>query len=404
MNAYDAVIVGAGPAGSTAAILLSQAGWSVAIVEKQRFPRRKVCGECVAATNLPLINALGLRDRFAAVAGPPLRTVGLFAGEERLTADLPRFEDDLHPWGRAIGRESLDTLLLQRAAECGAHVWQPWSVKRVLFDRERGRKMLHLARRTPNENARLSAPLVIDAHGSWDPDPFAQKPGTRFAGPSALFGFKTTYANARLAAGVLPVLAFPGGYGGLVVGERQRTTFAFCMRHDALRRCRQKFPGLSAARAAGMQVALHCAGVRDCLESAHQIAPWLTVGPLQPGCRTPWRNGDRVFAVGNAAGEAHPILGEGISLAIQSAWLLCSLLIERPQLRSDMAIENEVAKDYCAQWRRSFATRFRVAALFAHTAMNGPTRSALLWMVRICPPLLTTGARLGAKARLKIRA
>ncbi|MEO8808750.1 MAG: FAD-dependent oxidoreductase, partial [Rhodanobacter sp.] len=49
---YDAIIVGAGPAGSTAAILLAKAGWSVALVEKHAYPRRKVCGECIAATNL----------------------------------------------------------------------------------------------------------------------------------------------------------------------------------------------------------------------------------------------------------------------------------------------------------------------------------------------------------------
>ena len=51
--AFDAVIVGAGPAGSTAAILLARAGWRVALVERQTFPRRKVCGECIAASNLP---------------------------------------------------------------------------------------------------------------------------------------------------------------------------------------------------------------------------------------------------------------------------------------------------------------------------------------------------------------
>ena len=64
-NRFDAVIVGAGPAGSTAAILLARAGWSVALVEKQRFPRRKVCGECLAASNLPLLDALGIGVAFA---------------------------------------------------------------------------------------------------------------------------------------------------------------------------------------------------------------------------------------------------------------------------------------------------------------------------------------------------
>jgi len=56
---FDAVIIGAGPAGSSAAIMLARAGWSVALIEKQKFPRRKVCGECIAANNLPLLRALG---------------------------------------------------------------------------------------------------------------------------------------------------------------------------------------------------------------------------------------------------------------------------------------------------------------------------------------------------------
>ena len=54
---FDVVIVGAGPAGCTAAIQLARAGWSVALIERQRFPRRKVCGECIAASNLPLLDA-----------------------------------------------------------------------------------------------------------------------------------------------------------------------------------------------------------------------------------------------------------------------------------------------------------------------------------------------------------
>jgi 2-polyprenyl-6-methoxyphenol hydroxylase-like FAD-dependent oxidoreductase len=66
---FDAVVVGAGPAGASTAILLARAGWSVALVERQRFPRRKVCGECIAASNLPLLDALGIGDAVARLAG-----------------------------------------------------------------------------------------------------------------------------------------------------------------------------------------------------------------------------------------------------------------------------------------------------------------------------------------------
>jgi len=130
-RAFDAIIVGAGPAGSTAAILLARAGWSVGLVEQHAFPRRKVCGECVAASNLPLLDALGIGDDFAASAGPALRRVAVMQGQHILAADLPRFEHVRHHWGRALGRETLDTLLLERARAAGACVLQPWSVRSV---------------------------------------------------------------------------------------------------------------------------------------------------------------------------------------------------------------------------------------------------------------------------------
>ena len=67
---YDALVIGGGPAGGTSALLLARAGWSVAVVEKAEFPRRKVCGEFISATTLPLLDELGLADAFLKSAGP----------------------------------------------------------------------------------------------------------------------------------------------------------------------------------------------------------------------------------------------------------------------------------------------------------------------------------------------
>ena len=56
---YDAAVVGAGPAGSAAAILLARAGRKVLLVEKDTFPRHKVCGEFLSSDALPLLERLG---------------------------------------------------------------------------------------------------------------------------------------------------------------------------------------------------------------------------------------------------------------------------------------------------------------------------------------------------------
>ncbi len=390
---FDAIIAGGGPAGSTAAILLAQAGWSVALIEKQAFPRRKVCGECIAATNLPLLHALGIGTAFDALAGPELREVALFAGHASLHAPLPALAGP-YPWGRALGREHLDTLLIARAAEAGATILQPCTVKRI--ERDGRLHVCHVAD-AGNETTSLRAPVLIAAHGSWEPDPSLQD-RHRPQRASDLFAFKANYRNAGLAPGVLPVLAFPGGYGGIVLGDHGRTTLAFCIRRDALRASRAKHAARKAASAALAHVESSCAGVRGVLQGAELEAPWLSVGPIQPGIRAAWRD-DGVFAIGNVAGEAHPILGEGMSMAIQSAWLLCERLIPRRHELQDGRAQADVGRDYAKAWRRSFAPRIRLASAFAHLAMRPRAASVLLPLLQAWPGLLTAGARLGGKVR-----
>src|SRR6202171_2066285 len=108
-SCYDALVLGGGPAGATAALLLARAGWSVALIERKPFPRRKVCGEYLSATNLPLLRCLGLAEEFAEWAGPPVTHVGLFTGQALLRAALPQPAGGQNAWGRALGREHLDT-------------------------------------------------------------------------------------------------------------------------------------------------------------------------------------------------------------------------------------------------------------------------------------------------------
>src|SRR6266576_1966541 len=108
---FDALVVGGGPSGATTALMLARAGWSVAVVEATAFPRRKVCGEFVSAASLPLLRHLGVAEAFLDLAGPEVRRVGLFARDGCITANMPRLQNERHAWGRALGREHLDTLL-----------------------------------------------------------------------------------------------------------------------------------------------------------------------------------------------------------------------------------------------------------------------------------------------------
>ena len=392
----DAVIVGAGPAGSSAAILLARAGWSVALVEKQVFPRRKVCGECVAASNLPLLDDLGIGDAFDAMAGPALRRVALMSGERTIEADLPRPAAGTDHWGRALGRETLDALLLEQARAVG--VRGAAALVRAGNRRRARRLAVPHQFNAADQSQVLHARVAIDAHGSWEALPSARQVARRTPRPADLLAFKANFRNADLADGLLPVLAFDGGYGGMVVADGGLTTVACCIRRDRLEACRLATPGVRAGEVVEAYLQAQCRGVRVALHPATRAGPWLASGPLDPGVRVDAHAGP--FRIGNAAGEAHPIIGEGMSMALQSAWLLTHYLLAcgKPN-GAAMAQQRDVARRYETQWRRQFEPRLLFAAGFAHLAMRPRTTVPLIGLAQAWPGMLTLGARIKTPMR-----
>ncbi|MDB5939740.1 MAG: dependent oxidoreductase [Polaromonas sp.] len=397
---FDAIIMGAGPAGSTAAALLARAGWSVALVEKQRFPRRKVCGECLAASNLPLLDALGIGAQFDATAGPELRQVALMQGQRTLIADLPAADPPNRAWGRALGRETLDMLLLAQARASGAVVLQPWSVQ--AHGGSAGDHNCEIRAIGSDHRECLHAPVLIAAHGSWEPLPTGREERRLARQPGDLFAFKANFRDARLAPGLLPVLSFDGGYGGMVLADQGITTLACCIREDRLEACRRLHPGLGAGDAVEAILKHACLGVAQALGPAQREGAWLATGPIDPGIRL--RADDALFRIGNAAGEAHPIIGEGMSMAVQSAWLLCGQLLHpgRRDGLANAAWQSGVRRRYADEWRRHFAPRLRLAAGLAHLAMRPGLTAPWLGLLDRWPALLKQVARRAGKVRCAI--
>ncbi len=393
-SAFDAVIVGAGPAGSSAAIRLARAGWSVALVEKHTFPRRKVCGECIAASNLELIDDLGIGPAFAAAAGPQLRRVALWRGEDEAIAELPDAEGSRR-WGRALGRETLDTLLLERARDVGAAIFQPCAV--LALDGAAGDWHCRVRPIGAGAEATLTTPLVIAAHGSWETLPAERTTRRRGRSAGDLLAFKANFRDVALAEGLLPVLAFDGGYGGMVIADGGLATLACCVRRDRLDALRGQAPGERAGDVVEAMLRRVCGGVREALRGARREGPWLAAGPLDPGVRL--GDDDGLLRIGNAAGEAHPIIGEGISMALQGAALACVHLLDAPDRAAAVRTQQRLATAYAAAWRTRFASRLRLAAAFSHVAMRPGSAAALMLLVQHWPGLLTRGARWGGKTR-----
>ncbi len=134
-STFDVAIIGGGPAGSSAAILLARAGRRVVLCEKEIFPRFKI-GESLLPHSLELFEKLGVRDELERHAFPKL-------GGEIATACGRRvqrfyFENALqlsHRRAFQVERAWFDKMLLDRAAASGVEVRQPCAVSDVAFDK-----------------------------------------------------------------------------------------------------------------------------------------------------------------------------------------------------------------------------------------------------------------------------
>ncbi|TIQ73257.1 MAG: monooxygenase, partial [Mesorhizobium sp.] len=100
--------------------------------------------------------------------------------------------------------------------------------------------------------------------------------------------------------------------------------------------------------------------------------PWLAAGPIRPGIRSSYERD--IFRVGNAAGESHPVIAEGISMALQSGWLLACELSCAPDGRAG---RETTGRRYEAAWKSLFSTRVYAAAALAGVALS-PGSAALM--------------------------
>jgi flavin-dependent dehydrogenase len=128
MSDYDAIIIGGGPAGSSAAISLSLLGARVLVMEEKRMPRGKLCGEFITPECFPTLERLGVMHHMLAAGAKKISRVRLVAPSGKsLQTHISKMSDAT--WAMSLSRARFDEVLLDRAREAGAVCLEGFAVK-----------------------------------------------------------------------------------------------------------------------------------------------------------------------------------------------------------------------------------------------------------------------------------
>ncbi|WP_285731777.1 geranylgeranyl reductase family protein [Nocardiopsis sp. ATB16-24] len=159
----DVIVVGAGPAGSTTAYYLAQAGLDVLLLEKTSFPREKVCGDGLTPRAVKQLTAMGITfEDEGWIKNHGLRIVGAGARLELPWPDLAAYPG----FGLVRTRYDFDQILVNRAVSAGAKLLERTTVTGPLMDERSNRIVGVHAKDADREPVTFRAPLVVAADGN----------------------------------------------------------------------------------------------------------------------------------------------------------------------------------------------------------------------------------------------
>jgi flavin-dependent dehydrogenase len=310
MNEWDVIIIGAGPAGSTAALLLARQGFRVLMLERAKFPRFHI-GESILPCNFPLVQELGLEDALNRL--PHLKKYGaeFGMGDDHDTTRF-FFDAGVIPGSRTfnIERSHFDKMLMDEAIAAGAIVRENTSVKQIV-KLTQGDVRVAL-----DGDQTLSAKILLDASGH----------GTVVG---RHLGIRKPVADTRLHKVAYfehfdRVERLPGnedGHPGIImtdegwfwlIGLNERTTsVGFVCHPDLIKRV-----GVPSNRMLQWAVA-RCPVVRHRMRQSTGPATNQVLADFSYTCK-PFA-GDGYFLVGDAGCFLDPIFSTGVTLAMKGA-------------------------------------------------------------------------------------
>lgn len=307
MAEYDIIVIGAGPAGAMAARQLATDGAAVLLVDKQRFPRQKVCGCCINAQALGQLAAAGLGEKVAAHHPVRLRTLRVMARGVWTRFNLPPTV--------TLDRATLDQMLVQAAIEAGARFRDGLRAVVQPQDRPGGWEVALASDRDKVE--RIRAAVVIAADGL-DGGALSKLRGfaARVVGRSYVGLRAFVEADKDIAREELWMHCATGGYVGCAALGDGRINVAAAVAPKLVRdrgpagACASIIRGAGAIRWARRVGGARFRGTGLLSQRRDRVA------------------GPGLFVIGDAAGYIEPFTGQGIAWALTAGTAVAPIAID----------------------------------------------------------------------------
>ncbi len=344
-------IVGAGPAGTSLAIRLAMNGFSPVLIERERFPRHKLCGEFISPECLAHFTDLGVSDSMLSAGGDHIFETRFYEPGGR-NAGVPS------SWfgsgfALSLSRAQMDLKLLERAKDLGVEVLEETNAV-GLTNHPHGIHAIKV-RNNKGKSSEIMADLIIDATGrariiskliEKDSGHFIQKPGMH---RNALVGFKNHLQNVDIEKGRCEIYFFRGGYGGLSCIEDGLANHCFLIRSEIVREFNGDPDKLIE------QVIFRNKRAFETMKNSTPVTKWLAVSVDSFGAKD-LSPGPGILAVGDAAAFIDPFTGSGMLLALESAEILADCILRH---KKSVAI----SAAYHRLHKQRFASRLRISSM-----------------------------------------
>lgn len=340
----EIVVIGGGPAGSMAALCLARAGRDVVLLEREKGPHHKVCGEFLSGEAVAYLREAGVDA--VALGAAAIGSVRLDVGGRSASTDLP-FR------ALSFSRFVMDEALMQRAAAEGCEVRRGVPVDRVVHSGKSWRIGLR-------SGEPMAAESVFVACGKHDLHGLPRGAGKQ----ADLVGFKMHWRLKRQQAeslrGVMQLYLFGGGYGGISLVENDAANLCLVVRRSLLR----KLGGWSGLLPA---IVSENARLHELLEGAEALWPNpLAIAPIPYGYLGRDETADALWCIGDQAAVIPSFTGDGMSIAFHSGVLGAQMYLGgssahqfhakvRSQLRGGMGIATAISRMLVTQTGQALA-------------------------------------------------